>query len=214
MDEYQFLLNNLPGVDDVSHLFTTESKPKFGETYQRPPSIYAAHTDASSTGLREPSDMPQTGRAVQSRSGKTFYTDTKNALKFQDWMSNEHIGTRVIPDFDENGKVNALNVQVTEPHPRRKEKLGQIVERIPVSRQPEVGLHPVEIFKSSRFGLGESPVGTTGKFHIGSPITKVLPVGGGGYRPSVDSLQHSLNPLKMAKGGMVVKPLAGGYKSI
>jgi hypothetical protein len=216
MEEYTPLISGLGSADDVSHFYTTESKPRFGETYQRPPSLYAAYPNASTAAFREPSDMQGTGRAMQDRSGKTFYSDMNGALKFQDWMSNENIGTRVLPDFDENGKVNALNVQVTEPHPRRKEKAGQIVERIPVSTSPEVGKHPIELFesKSKKFGLGESPVGTKGKYHIGNQITRVLPIGGGGYRPGVDNLQHSLNPLKLAKGGMIDKPLMGGQKTI
>jgi len=162
-------------MPDTTHMFKTERG-----------SVYAAHPDASTTGYREPSDMPGTGKAMQPQSGKTFYADKQTALKFQDWISNEHIGTKLLPKMDENGKLTALQVQITEPHPKRAEKKGQIVAELPMTTRPEKGLHPIEIMNSSRFGFGESPVGTKGKYHLGNAITEVLerapakPAGGGG----------------------------------
>ena len=193
MEEYA----PLAGLDDATHYFTGKRG-----------SIYAAHPDASTTGYREPSNMPGTGQQLQPKSSKTFYADPKSALAIQDWMSNEHIGTRLLPQMDENGKLSAVQVQMTQAHPKRKEKVGDIVATVPISAVPEKGLHPIELMQSSRFGVGESPAGTKGKYHIGSQIEKVLPlVGGrGGYRPGVDNLQHSLNPLKMAAGGGVELP--------
>jgi hypothetical protein len=193
MEEYA----PLAGLKDATHYFTGKRG-----------SIYAAHPDASTTGYREPTDMTGTGQQMQPRSSKTYYADFKNALAIQDWMSNENIGTRLLPQMGEDGKPNALQVQMTQAHPRRKEKVGDIVATVPISAVPKEGLHPIELMQSSRFGVGESPAGTRGKYHIGSQIEKVLPlVGGkGGYRPGIDNLQHSLNPLKMAMGGSVELP--------
>ena len=193
MEEYA----PLAGLEDATHYFTGKRG-----------SIYAAHPDASTTGYREPSDMPGTGPQMQPKSSKTFYADPKSALEIQNWMSNENIGTRLLPQMGEDGKLSAVQVQMTQAHPKRKEKVGDIVSTVPISAVPKEGLHPIELMQSSRFGVGESPVGTKGKYHIGSQIEKVLPlVGGkGGYRPGIDNLQHSLNPLKMAAGGGVELP--------
>jgi len=213
-------------MSNVTHMFKTERG-----------SVYAVHPNASTTGYREPSDMPGTGKAMQPQSGKTFFADKQTALKFQDWISNEHIGTKLLPKMDENGKLIALQVQITEPHPKRAEKKGQIVAELPMTTRPEKGLHPIEIMNSSRFGFGESPVGTKGKYHLGNAITEVLernppkqaggsgsgmvgvPLGrgtnqsgGGGGRDG------NLNPMSlqrlMAAGGQVDKPIRGGSKLI
>ena len=144
MEEYA----PLAGLEDATHYFTGKRG-----------SIYAAHPDASTTGYREPTDMTGTGQQMQPRSSKTYYADFKNALAIQDWMSNENIGTRLLPQMGEDGKPNALQVQMTQAHPRRKEKVGDIVATVPISAVPKEGLHPIELMQSSRFGVGESPAG-------------------------------------------------------
>lgn len=225
----QYLQTPLADLDDVTHYMTGKRG-----------SMYAVHPNASTTGFREPSDMPGTGKAIQPQSGKTFYADKQTALKLQDWMSNEYIGTKLLPKLDENGKMTAVQVQITEPHPKRAEKKGQIVAELPMTTRPQKGLLPIELFNSSRFGFGESPVGTKGKYHIGNEITDVLerpptkPSGGGGSGGVAVPLGRganqsgggggrpdNLNPLSLqrlfAKGGVVRMPKEysqGGWKLI
>jgi hypothetical protein len=225
--DYEKLLSQL-SEDDVKSLrslFTTESKPRFGETYQRPPSYYGSFQDATSVGLREPSDRQGTGYKLQSRSGKTVFADTKAAQVFQDWMRDEHIGTKLLPDVGEDGKLKAMMVQITDAHPSRKYKPGDIVSRIPVTTTPQEGLHPIEMIGNKKYGWWESPMGEKGSFHIGSPISHVAPAGASGQPANLktpigqtpgrfDTLQHTLNPLKLANGGLIDKAIKGSNKLI
>jgi len=92
-------------------------------------------------------------------------------------------------------------------------KAGSVVAKAPFTTKPNVGLHPVEIYRS------ESPVGDTGKgVHFGTAITEVLegglgkkPLQGssaglGGRRPGAGAEVNMLNPLKLAKGGAIKMP--------
>jgi hypothetical protein len=95
--------------------------------------------------------------------------------------------------------------------PEIERKAGEVVTRVPVSLKPAVGLHPVEIY-----GSPESPKGSKARnIHFGNQITEVMPKSstrsmpipiGGGYRPGQDTIQHSLNPLKLASVGSVKMP--------
>jgi hypothetical protein len=147
------------------------------------------------------------------------------------WIQNDMTATRLVPEMKDGKFTGHALVQMAEDHtiPQSKwnpkeinYKAGDTVSRVPVSLKPEVGLHPVEIYGSS-----ESPKGSKARnIHFGNVITELFPKGGGtprsitppvsggGYRPGVDTIQHSLNPLKMAAGGAIVPPLPGGHKLI
>jgi hypothetical protein len=150
------------------------------------------------------------------------------------WIQNDMTATRLVPEIKDGKFTGHALVQMAEDHtiPQSKwtpkelnYKAGETVARVPVSLKPDVGLHPVEIYGSS-----ESPKGSKARnIHFGNQITEVLPKGGGtprsivppvsggGYRPGVDTIQHSLNPLKMAKGGSVKMPdnySSGSWKLI
>ena len=180
MDYYQELLKALGNTEDVEYLFKTG----------RAGSSYAAHKDASSTGFRNPSDKAKSeSPKLQQKSNKTFYVSSEAASKLQDLLNNEAIGTKLDPVIT-NGKLTGVNVvstaNVNLPEyrpsanaplalPARTYKAGQVLETVPVSSVPKVGLHPIEIG-----GRGfESPVGTRavaeGRLHIGTDITEVHP---------------------------------------
>jgi hypothetical protein len=126
--------------------------------------------------------------------------------------------TSFMPVIEDGKPTGQVALRYEEDYGPR--KAGTVIHQAPYETKPKVGLAPVEIWNS------KSPTGSAGEgIHFGNTISEVhprparlnrnLPIGGNsGYRPGVDSLQHSLNPLKLAKGGMIVKPLNGGQKTI
>ena len=217
--DYEPLLKLPTGTDDISHLFKTmrPSDPNY------PGSTYAHHADNSTTGYRAPSNMAGTPHELQDRSYKTMYLEPRAVNAAAGWFRDENIATYAIPEVDEKGKPTGKLLINSAEDQKLNDKVSykkdQPLTRVPYSKVPEVGLTPVE------FGpTAASPKGSKGDAHWGNKITEVhprparltnnLPLGGGGYRPGVDNLQHSLNPLKLAKGGMIVKPLVGGHKTI
>ena len=200
MEEFKPLL----GLDDVHSVFEGARG-----------SLYAHHNAGKTTAYREPSDMPGTGKKLQNPSIRTLYVPSDGAEDLIRTFKNKNIATELVASGD--GKQ--LQVRATEPgknywtskdYPNGF-KAGDILTSVPVSGKPAVGMAPIELF-----GSNKSPIGSKGSgVHFGSEIMRVLPIGGNsGYRPGVDNLQHSLNPLKLAKGGMVVKPLIGNNKLI
>jgi hypothetical protein len=199
MDE----LDNLP---DVQNVFETARG-----------SVYAQHTDGSTTGFREPSNMPGTGQEMQPRSAKTVFMETQPAQSLQSWISDEYIGTKLVPTLDENNKLKGVEVHSTDDIPKRNITKGQVLSKLPATMSPSQGLHPVEILPSGF----ESPVGSKGKdVHIGSKITKIrgsTGMGGGGGGIGGDP-QHMFGTLygmpTYKKGGFIDKPLQGNKKII
>jgi hypothetical protein len=200
MEEFGPLLK----LDDVHTLFEGERG-----------SMYAHHTNGKTTAYREPSNMPGTGKKLQHTSGRTLYVPDEHVDDMLRIFQNKNIASEMVPSED----GQHLQVKATEPgknyytNAKYPEgfKPGDVLASAPVKGKPAVGTAPIELF-----GSNKSPIGSEGGgVHFGSKITRVLPLGGNsGYRPGVDNLQHSLNPLKMAKGGMIVKPLVGGRKTI
>jgi len=200
MEEFKPLL----GLDDVHSVFEGARG-----------SLYAHHNTGKTTAYREPSDMPGTGKKLQDSSMRTLYVPIDSSEDLMRAFKNQHTATELVPS--EDGKQ--LQVRATEAgknywtskdYPNGF-KAGDVLASSPVSGKPAVGMAPIELF-----GSNKSPIGSKGRgVHFGSEIMRVLPLGGNsGYRPGVDSLQHSLNPLKLAKGGMIDKPLVGGWKII
>ena len=200
MEKFKPLL----GLDDVHSVFEGARG-----------SLYAHHNTGKTTAYREPSDMPGTGKKLQDPSARTLYVPIDSTEDLMRAFKNQHTATELVPT--EDGKQ--LQVRATEAgknywtskdYPNGF-KAGDVLASAPVSGKPAVGMAPIELF-----GSNKSPIGSKGRgVHFGNEIMRVLPIGGNsGYRPGVDNLQHSLNPLKLAKGGMIVKPLVGGHKLI
>ena len=179
-------------------------------------SLYAHHNAGNTTAYREPTDMRGTGQKLQPTSGRTVYVPSDSTEDLMRVFKNKNISTELVPS--KNGKE--MQVVATEPgasfwtakkYPNGF-KAGDVLASAPVSGKPAVGMAPIELF-----GSNKSPVGDSGRgVHFGNQIMKVLPLdrSSGGFRPGVDNLQHSLNPLKLAKGGMIDKPLIGNNKLI
>jgi len=182
-------------------------------------SLYAHHNAGNTTAYREPTDMRGTGQKLQPTSGRTVYVPSDSTEDLMRVFKNKNISTELVPS--KNGKE--MQVVATEPgasfwtakkYPNGF-KAGDVLASAPVSGKPAVGMAPIELF-----GSNKSPVGDSGRgVHFGNQIMKVLPLerGSGGFRPGVDNLQHSLNPLKLAKGGKIKMPenyRAGGRTSL
>ena len=194
-------------------------------------STYAHMPDGTTIRNRSGANHSDTTTGVQPASTKTLYMDPKATNAVGAWIQNEMTATRLVPEIKDGKFTGHALVQMAEDHeiPKSKwnpegkvYKAGETVSRVPVSLKPAVGMHPVEIYGSS-----ESPKGSKARnIHFGNQITEVFPKGGasprsiplpangGGYRPGVDNIQHSLNPLKMATGGAIVPPMPGGQKLI
>jgi hypothetical protein len=161
------------GVPDATHFFQGARG-----------SIYVRHADGSTTGFREPSNMPGTGMQQQPRSYKTLYTDKNNAVRINDWLNNEFTGTRMIPQISD-GELKGMHVVATDnvyyPKsdkfnvPERNYKAGQVLDSIPVTAKPQEGLLPLEFNSPKAF---ESPLGQkTGRLvHFGNEIKEVMPI--------------------------------------
>jgi hypothetical protein len=198
--------NDLP---DVETMFRTSR----GSTYAHMP-------DGTTIRNRSGANHTDTTTGIQPASTKTLYMDPKATNSVGSWIQDPSTATRLIPEMKDGKFTGHALVQMAEDHyvpaskysPEISKKAGDIVSRVPVSLKPGVGLHPVEIYGSS-----ESPKGSKARnIHFGNQITEILPRTGGGvpFRAGQDNLQHSLNPLKLAKGGFIDKPIKGGSKHI
>lgn len=169
MDYYQELLKALGNTDDIEYLFKT-MRPR-DSAY--PGSFYAQHAENRSSGFREPSNKPGTGHSLQPKSYRTLYLDPKAADRVQSWFHDENLSTYAIPETGKDGKPSGhLLIKSAEKQPYNKTTLekDQILTRVPYSKLPVVGYHPLE------FGYAAaSPRGSTGDVHFGNPITEVHP---------------------------------------
>jgi hypothetical protein len=216
--DYEPLLKLPTGTEDIDSVFKTmrPNDPNY------PGSAYAHHADNSTTGYRAPSDMPDTPHEVQGRSYKTLYLEPRAVNSAAGWFRDENISTYAIPETDDKGKSTGKLLIKSAEDQKVNDKINykkdQVLTRVDYSPKPQVGLSPVE------FGpTAASPKGSKGDAHWGNAITEVHPKPArlmqnlpmrGGYTPGVDNLQHSLNPLKLKKGGMIDRPLVGGNKLI
>ena len=192
---------NMP---DVEYMYRTGR----GSTY--------AHLPGSQT-IRNRSDKNHTDKSVglQQKSGKTIYVDKPATSALAAWLQNPDAATQLLPEIGPDGKpTGKAQVKLLEDYGPR--KTGSVVATVPFTTKPKVGLHPVEIFKS------ESPIGDTGRgVHFGNNITEVLEGGlgqkGSGRGAAMGSTRGSLNrgagdnigtlnPLKLAKGGVIKMP--------
>ena len=203
------IFNNTP---DVEYLYRTER----GSTYAHLPNSQTIRNRSS-----EKHKDKTTG--IQPKSGKTVYVDKPSTAALAGWLQNADVATQLLPEIGADGKPTG-NAQIKLLEDYGPKKAGSVVAKVPFTTKPKVGLHPVEIYKS------ESPVGDTGKgVHFGTAITEVLEgglgrkspqgssTGLGGRRPGAGSEVNMLNPLKLAKGGVIKMPdnySQGGWKLI
>jgi threonine dehydratase len=83
--------------------------------------------------------------------------------------------------------------------------------------EAEQGLTFVHPFDDPNVAAGQGTVALEMLERVPSLDMLVVPIGGGGFRPGQDTIQHSLNPLKMAAGGAIQMPSSysqGNWKLI
>jgi hypothetical protein len=213
MDDYIPLFNLPEGVDNIESVFRTQ-RPGQPEGVG---STYAHFSDATTVRNRSSAGHKDPSEGLQAKSGRTIFMDPKDINRLGAFQ-NPDSHTSFMPIMENGKPTGQVALKYEEDYGPK--KAGTVIHQAPYEMKPRVGLAPVEIWNS------KSPIGSAGEgVHFGNTISEVhpkparliknLPIGGnGGYRPGVDSLQHSLNPLKLAKGGMIDKPLMGGHKTI
>ena len=190
-------------MPDVEYMYRTER----GSTY--------AHLPGSQTVRnRSGEEHRDKTTGVQPKSGKTVYMDKPSTAALAGWLQNADVATQLLPEIGADGKPTG-NAQIKLLEDYGPKKAGSVVAKVPFTTKPDIGLHPVEIYKS------ESPRGDTGKgIHFGTAITEVLegglgqkPIRGagsstglGGRRSGAGDEINMLNPLKLAKGGKIEMP--------
>lgn len=197
-------------LQGVTHLFETERGSK-----------YAHHDDATTTRNRSAANHTDKTEGMQPRSGKTVYMSPTAATNIAGVFQNAEMGTRLVPVLDVEGKpTGKAALELIQDYGPK--KAGTRLGTAPFSTTPAVGMVPVEIMNSN------SPKGDTGRgVHFGTKITNIKPMGsggGGGGKGGVGGTQSMIpggggpaslgNPKFYAKGGMVDKPLEGGWKLI
>lgn len=200
-------LEKLPGV---THLFETERGSK-----------YAHHNDTTTTRNRSSANHSDKTEGMQPRSGRTVYMTPTASTNVAGIFQNADMATRFVPILDADGKsTGKAALELTQDYGPK--KAGTRLGTVPYDTKPAVGLTPVEIMRS------DSPKGDTGKgIHFGTTITNIRPMGGsggGGGKGGVGGTKSMIpggggpaslgNPKLYAKGGMVDKPLEGGWKLI
>jgi hypothetical protein len=122
-------------------------------------SVYNLFGDNTSIRNRSGKDHIDTSTGLQPRSGKTIFLGSEDLNNFGAFQ-NPDIPTQIIPEGNE------AVLLVSEDYAGYKK--GQVLARAPFSLNPEVGLHPVEIYDS------KSPLGSAGEgVHFGTKITGI-----------------------------------------
>lgn len=186
MDYYQELLKALGNAEDVEYLFRTQ-RP---DNQKYAGSFYAQHVGNATSGFREPSNEAGKGYKLQPKSYRTLYLDPRATDAVHSWFRDQNIATYAIPEVGKDGKPTGhLLVKSAEQQKHGKSTLDkdQILTRVPYSKEPVVGYHPLEFGPSAA-----SPRGSSGDVHYGNKITEVHP------RPS-----------RLGKAG-IAAALAGG----
>ena len=222
MDYYQELLKSLGKAEDVEYLFRTQrpDNPKY------PGSFYAQHANNSTSGFREPSNEAGKGYKLQPKSYRTLYLDPRATDAVHSWLRDQNIATYAVPEAGKDGKPTGhLLIKSAEQQKHGKNTLSkdQTLTRVPYSKEPVVGYHPLEFGPSAA-----SPRGSSGDVHYGNKITEVHPrpsrlgkagiaatlLGGAGaasagdYRRAAADIAESLLPM-----GLTPSTLAPGTLS-
>lgn len=226
-------------MTDVKSTFMTlrpDAAPGTGSTY-------AHFEDQTTQRNRSGKNHVDKTEGMQPRTVKTIYVNPQAINVLGSWLEDERYSTRLDPVLDEKGKqTGRARVVAVEPFAQQKHKVvggkfipegahktysaGHVLAEVPYERSPAKGLHPVEIYDpNSPKGVKASRRG----IHFGSKITEVIERGverakdriasnriggGGGMNPMDIEKVPGKRPLKMAKGGMVDKAIAGNWKII
>ena len=152
------ILKAAPSGSDVINTFKTSRG-----------SAYAHHADATTTRNRSGAMHRDTTEGVQPRSGKTIFVDPRDVNTVGGLFQNTDMATKLVPKLDSKGVPTGKAVlELTEDYGPR--KAGTVLHEFPYKTNPEVGLNPVEIYRS------ESPLGNAGTgIHFGNSITEVTP---------------------------------------
>lgn len=147
-------------LPDVESLFRTER----GSTY-----AYQVDANGQPTTTRNRSgeNHRDTTTGLQPRSGRTVFVTPENSYSLAAFK-NPDMATRLVPVI-ENGKFTGyMRLELTEDYGPR--KAGSALATVPYTTKPEVGLRPIEVYKST------SPMGDPGEgIHFGNTITEVHP---------------------------------------
>lgn len=132
-------------------------------------STYAFHNDGTTTRNRSGEGPTDTSTGIQPKSGTTIFVTPKNAERVGSLVQDAGIATQLLPAVNAQGEpTNKVNVVLTEDSGPK--KAGTVVATVPYSKQPRVGMQPIEVYQS------ESPVGDDGRgIHFGTTITEVKP---------------------------------------
>lgn len=154
---YDELFKLPTGIEDIESVFKTERG-----------STYAHHADATTTRNRSGEKHKDKSTGIQPRSGKTVFMSPADVSVVGGFFQNPDMATKIVPAVKDGKPTGKAQVVLLEDYGPR--KAGSVIAEVPYTTKPQVGLSPVEIYKS------ESPIGDTGRgVHFGNKITEVHP---------------------------------------
>ena len=223
IDEYAPLFNLPEGIDNIESVFKTQ-RPNQPEGVG---STYAHFSDATTVRNRSSAGHKDPTEGLQAKSGRTIFMDPKDINRLGAFQ-NPDSHTSFMPVMENGKPTGQVALRYEEDYGPK--KAGTVIHQAPYEMKPKVGLAPVEIWNS------KSPIGSAGEgVHFGNTISEVherparlgaASVNRVGEVPMMDLLPNPMmDPIrkmetqlkgysKHAKGGMIVKPLAGGQKTI
>lgn len=155
--DYDALFKLPTGIEDIESVFKTERG-----------STYAHHADATTTRNRSGEKHKDKTTGIQPRSGKTVFMSPADVSVLGGFFQNPDMATKIVPAVKDGKPTGKAQVVLLEDYGPR--KAGSVLTEVPYTTKPQVGLSPVEIYKS------ESPIGDTGRgVHFGNKITEVHP---------------------------------------
>lgn len=147
-------------LPDVESVFRTER----GSTY-----AYQLDANGQPTTIRNRSGAQHrdTTTGLQPRSGRTVFVAPEHVGKLGIFQ-NPDMATRFVPVIQDGKPTGYARLELTEDYGPR--KAGSTLATVPYTTKPDVGMHPVEVWRS------ESPIGDSGRgIHFGNKITEVYP---------------------------------------
>jgi hypothetical protein len=156
--DYEDLFKLPTGIEDIESVFRTERG-----------STYAHHADATTTRNRSGEKHKDTRSGIQPRSGKTVFIAPQDVSIIGGMFQNPDMATKLVPELSKDGKpTGKVQLVLLEDYGPR--KAGAVLAQVPYTTKPQVGMSPVEVYRS------ESPIGDTGRgVHFGNKITEVHP---------------------------------------
>lgn len=176
--------------EEPEHMFRTERG-----------SVYGHYKDNTTVRNRSGEKHRDTSTGVQPRSGKTVYLQPNDVSRIGGLFQNAELATKFVPtSYDKEtgtGKVGLILMEDYGP-----KKAGTVLHEAGFTTKPQVGLNPVEIYRS------ESPKGESGRgVHWGNRITEVRGVGGGSRDLQLGAdLDPKAMMKKYAEGGAIQMP--------